>query len=110
MAPLSWLDRHQGIDIFLGILVFSTALNIEALSLRRLPAAWRQLSLALIAGITLFPALSWVAAKLIATGPLRDGVTTIGLAPCEIASRATTAMAGGDVALAGGVLIGQPCS
>jgi len=106
-TPLSWLDRHQGIDIFLVILVFSTALNIEARSLRRLPAAWRQLSLALIAGITLLPALSWVAAQLIAPGPLREGVTTIGLAPCEIASIATTAMAGGDVALAGGVLIGS---
>ncbi len=40
-------------------------------------------------------------------GPLRDGVTTIGLAPCEIASIATTAMAGGDVALAGGLLVGS---
>jgi predicted Na+-dependent transporter len=106
-APLEWLDRHQGIDIFLVILVFSTALGIEARSLRRLPAAWRPLSLALIAGITVLPALSWLVAQLIGTGHLRDGVTTIGLAPCEIASIATAAMAGGDVALAGGVLIGS---
>jgi predicted Na+-dependent transporter len=106
-APLVWLDRHQGIEIFLVILVFSTALNIEARSLRRLPAAWRPLSLALITGIALLPVLSWLVAQLIVQGPLREGVTTIGLAPCEIASIATTAMAGGDVALAGGVLFGS---
>jgi predicted Na+-dependent transporter len=106
-GPLQWLDRHRGIDVFLVILVFSTALDIEARSLRRLPAAWRPLTLALIAGITLLPVLSWLVAQLIEPGYLRDGVTTIGLAPCEIASIATTAMAGGDVALAGGVLIGS---
>jgi predicted Na+-dependent transporter len=106
-SPLEWLVRHQGIDVFLVILVFFTALNIEARSLRALPAAWRPLALALIVGITVLPVLSWLAAHLIATGHLRDGVSAIGLAPCEIASISTTAMAGGDVALAGGVLIGS---
>ncbi len=106
-APLDWVDRHQGIDVFLVILVFSTALSIEARSLGRLPAAWRPLSLALVGGITVLPALSWLVAQPIGPGHLRDGVTTIGLAPCEIASIATTAMAGGDIALAGGVLIGS---
>ncbi len=42
-----------------------------------------------------------------AGGPLRDGVLVIGLAPCEIASVATTALAGGEAALAAGVLIGS---
>jgi predicted Na+-dependent transporter len=106
-APLAWGVRHQGIDIFLVILVFSTALGIEPRTLRQLPAAWRRLTLALLAGITVLPALSWLAAHLIAAGHLREGITTIGLAPCEIASIATTAMAGGDVALAGGVLLGS---
>jgi predicted Na+-dependent transporter len=106
-TPLEFLVRHQGIDVLLVILVFSTALNIEARRLRALPASWRTLSTALIVGITVLPALSWLAAHLIGTGHLRDGVTAIGLAPCEIASIATTAMAGGDVALAGGVLIGS---
>jgi len=106
-SPLEWVVRHQGIDVFLVILVFSTALMIEPRTLRELPAAWRRLSVALVAGITLLPALSWLAAHLVAAGHLRDGVTTIGLAPCEIASIATTAMAGGDVALAGGLLLGS---
>jgi predicted Na+-dependent transporter len=106
-GPLAWAVRHQGIDILLVILVFFTALTIEPRTLRDLPSAWRRLSVALIAGITVLPALSWSVAHLVTAGPLRDGVTTIGLAPCEIASIATTAMAGGDVALAGGLLVGS---
>jgi predicted Na+-dependent transporter len=105
--PLTWLVRHQGIDALLVMLVFSTALTIEARSLRALSTSWRPLTLALIVGITVLPALSWLAAHLIAAGHLREGVMTIGLAPCEIASIATTAIAGGDMAFAGGVLIGS---
>ena len=105
--PLLWLVRHQGIDVFLVVLVFSTALGIAPRSLRRLPSSWRPLCLALAVGIGVLPLLSWLAAHLVAHGALRHGVMTIGLAPCEIASIATTAMAGGDVALAGGVLIGS---
>jgi predicted Na+-dependent transporter len=106
-SPLEWVVRHQGIDIFLVVLVFSTALNIEVRSLRGLPRAWLPLTIALVVGITVLPALSWLLAHLLAAGHLRDGVTTIGLAPCEIASIATTAMAQGDVAMAAGVLIGS---
>jgi predicted Na+-dependent transporter len=106
-SPLAWVVRHQGIDIFLVILVFFTALTIEPHTLRELPAAWRRLSVALLAGIIVLPALSWLVAHLVTAGHLRDGVMTIGLAPCEIASIATTAMAGGDVALAGGLLLGS---
>jgi predicted Na+-dependent transporter len=105
--PLQWVVRHQGIDVFLVALVFCTALTIEPRTLRRLPAAWRRLSVALLAGITALPALSWLAAHLVGAGTLREGVMTIGLAPCEIASIATTAMAGGDIALAGGILVGS---
>jgi predicted Na+-dependent transporter len=45
--------------------------------------------------------------RLVAPGSLRDGILTIGLAPCEIASVATTAMAGGEAAFAAGILIGS---
>jgi predicted Na+-dependent transporter len=106
-SPLAWLVRHHGIDTLLVILVFSIAVSIDPLSLRRLPASWRPLSLALVVGVSVLPAFSWLAAHLVHHGALHDGVLTIGLAPCEIASIATTAMAGGDVALAGGVLIGS---
>jgi predicted Na+-dependent transporter len=106
-GPLDWLVRHQGINILLALLVFATAIAIEPRSLGQLPSLWRPLLLALVVGVTLLPALSWLAARLVHTGPLRDGVMTVGLAPCEIASIATTAIAGGSVVLAGGLLIGS---
>jgi predicted Na+-dependent transporter len=69
--------------------------------------AWRSLVIALIVGITVLPALSWAVSRIVAAGSLRDGVLVIGLAPCEIASVATTAMAGGEAAVSAGVLIGS---
>jgi bile acid:Na+ symporter, BASS family len=105
--PLLQVVHHQGIDVLLVVLVFSTAIGIDPKSLRDLPASWRTLTLTLVVGASVLPALSWLVANLVASGFLRDGVRSIGLAPCEIASIATTAMASGDVALAGGVLIGS---
>src|SRR5579875_3659134 len=91
--PLAWLAARQGINVLLAVLTFATAVTIELA--------------ALAAGITVLPALSWVVSRMVAAGPLRDGVMTVGLAPCEIASVATTAMAGGEAALSAGVLIGS---
>jgi predicted Na+-dependent transporter len=105
--PLAWLAARQGIDVLLAILVFATAVTIDPAALRRAGAAWRHLLAAVAVGITVLPALSWAAARLVAPGPLRDGVLTVGLAPCEIASVATTALAGGEAAVAAGVLIGS---
>jgi predicted Na+-dependent transporter len=65
------------------------------------------MTLALVLGITVLPVLAWADGFLVHAGPLRDGVLTIGLAPCEIASIAMTAAAGGEVALTGGILIGS---
>jgi len=105
--PLAWLAGHQGINVLLAILVFATAITIDPAALRRLARAWRSLLTALAVGITVLPALSWAASRLVAAGSLRDGVMAVGLAPCEIASVATTAMAGGEAAVAAGVLIGS---
>ncbi len=55
----------------------------------------------------MLPALSWAVSRIVAAGSLRDGVLVVGLAPCEIASVATTAMAGGAAAVSAGVLIGS---
>lgn len=105
--PLGWLAGHGGISALLAALVFATAVTIEPAALRRAVAAWRPLLAALAAGVTVLPVLSWAVSLLVAAGPLRQGVTTLGLAPCEIASVATTAMAGGEAALSAGVLIGS---
>lgn len=105
--PLAWAADHRGISILLAVLVFATAVTIEPAALRRLTSAWRPLLAALAAGIIVLPALSWAVSRIVAAGPLRDGVMTVGLAPCEIASVATTAMAAGEAALSAGVLIGS---
>ena len=105
--PLGWLTAHQGINALLVILVFATAVTIDPGALRRLARSWRRVAVAVLAGITMLPALSWAVAQLVPAGPLRDGVLVTGLAPCEIASVATTALAGGEAALAAGVLIGS---
>ena len=105
--PLAWLAGHQGINVLLAILVFATAVTIDPAALRRLLGAWRSLLIALIVGITVLPALSWAVSRIVAAGSLRDGVLVVGLAPCEIASVATTAMAAGEAAVSAGVLIGS---
>jgi len=105
--PLAWITTRQGINVLLAVLVFATAVTIEPTALRRLAVAWRPLLAALAVGVTVLPVLAWAVSRLVAAGPLRDGVMAVGLAPCEIASVATTAMAGGEAALAAGVLIGS---
>jgi len=106
-APLAWLAARQGIDVLLAVLVFATAVTISPAALRRLRSVWRSLLAALAVGVTVLPALSWAVSFLVAAGPLRDGVLVVGLAPCEIASVAATAMAGGEAAVSAGVLIGS---
>jgi len=105
--PLAWLADRQGINVLLAVLVFATAVSIEPAALGRLASAWRSLLAALAAGITVLPALSWAVSRMVAAGSLREGVMAVGLAPCEIASVATTAMAGGEAAVSAGVLIGS---
>lgn len=105
--PLAWLAARQGINVLLAVLVLATAVTIEPRALRRLSAVWRRMLAALLAGVTVLPALSWAVAHLVTAGPLREGVLVTGLAPCEIASVATTALAGGEAAVAACVLIGS---
>jgi predicted Na+-dependent transporter len=106
-TPLAWLASRQGINALLIVLVFSTAVTIEPSALRRVSEWWRPLLVTLVVGATALPALSWLVSRVVASGSLRDGVMCVGLAPCEIASVATTAMARGEAALSAGVLIGS---
>jgi len=106
-SPLAWLAGHQGINVLLVILVGATAVTIDPQALRRLVQAWRRILIAVLVGVTVLPILSWAVARLVPAGPLRDGVLVTGLAPCEIASVATTGLAAGEAAVAAGVLIGS---
>jgi BASS family bile acid:Na+ symporter len=105
--PVGWLTAHQGINVLLFILVLATAVTIDPDALRRLARTWQLVAVAVLVGVTVLPALSWAVAHLVPAGPLRDGVLVTGLAPCEIASVATTALGGGEAAVAAGVLIGS---
>jgi predicted Na+-dependent transporter len=105
--PLRWADDHRAIDALLVILVFATAVTISADSLRRVLSSWKHLVIALTMGVTVLPALSWLASRLVAAGSLRNGIMVVGIAPCEIASVATTALAGGGTAFAAALLIGS---
>ena len=105
--PLVWLTSHEGINVGLAVLVFATAVTMEPAALRRVRTSWRRLLAVLVVGITLLPCLSWSVSRLVAPGSLRDGILAVGLAPCEIASVATTVMAGGEAAFAAGILIGS---
>jgi predicted Na+-dependent transporter len=106
-SPLAWLASRQGINALLVVLVFFTALTIEPGAVRRASGSWRPLLVTLLVGATILPALSWLVSRMVSAGSLRDGVMSIGLAPCEIASVATTAMARGEAALSAGVLVGS---
>lgn len=106
-SPLRWLDNRHGVDVLLAVLVFATALTIEPADVGGAGRAWRRSALALAVGVTVLPVLAWGASLLVPTGSLRDGVLTLGLAPCEIASVATTAMAGGAAAISASVLVGS---
>lgn len=105
--PVAWLAAHQAINILLVVLVLATAVTIEPAALRRLAASWPSVVAAVAIGLTVLPALAWAVSRIVAPGPLRDGVMTVGLAPSEVASVATTALAGGETALAAGVLTGS---
>ena len=105
--PFRWMVSHHGINVLLVVLVFATAVTITIADLRSVAAVRFRLVISLLVGATVLPALSWGIAHIVATGPLRLGVLTIGLAPCEIASVATTAMAGGQAASSAVMLIGS---
>lgn len=82
-APLAWLAGHQGINVLLAVLVFATARSVEPAALRRLNGRWRPLLACTVAGITVLPALSWAASRLLPQGMLRHGVMAVGLAPAR---------------------------
>jgi predicted Na+-dependent transporter len=106
-APLRRVDSHQGINVFLAVLVLATAFTVPIAALGRVASVWRQVLATLAVGGAVLPVVSWLASRVVSAGSLRDGVMCIGLAPCEIASVATTAMAGGEAATAAAVLIGS---
>jgi predicted Na+-dependent transporter len=105
--PARFLVDHRGLDASLAVLVFATALAIPPSTFRGLAASAGHLIAALAAAAVVLPAMSWAVSRIVPTLALRRGVLTAGLAPAEIASVATTSLAGGDSAIAAGMLVGS---
>jgi len=105
--PARFLVDHRGLDVSLAVLVFATALAIPPSAFRGLTASADRVVAALVSSALVLPALAWAVSRLVPTVALRRGVLTIGLAPAEIASVATTSLAGGDTAVAAGLLVGS---
>jgi predicted Na+-dependent transporter len=105
--PARFLVDHRGLDIALAVLVFATALAVPPSTFRGLATNAGRLAAALASGAVVLPALAWAVSRLVTGLALRRGVLTIGLAPAEIASVATTSLAGADTAIAAGMLAGS---
>jgi len=103
--PARFLVDHRGLDICLAVLVFATALAIPPRTFRGLTGNAGRLVAALVFTSLALPALSWAVSHFVASLALRRGVLTVGLAPAEIASIATTSMGGGDTAVAATMLV-----
>jgi predicted Na+-dependent transporter len=89
----------------LAVLVFCTGASMTFREIGALRAASRRLVLVLVVTTVTLPALAWLASQIV-TGPaLRGGVLAAGVAPTEVASVALTALAGGEAALAAGLLV-----
>ena len=106
-GPGRFLVDHRALDISLAVLVLSTAVAIPPGAYRGLAAGAGRLVAAIVSAALVLPALSWAASRLVTTLALRRGVLVVGLAPAEVASVATASLAGGDAAVAAGVLVGS---
>ncbi len=103
--PARFLVDHQGLDVSLAILVFATAIAIPPRTFRGLAGNAGRLVAAVISTAVALPALSWAVSHFVPSVALRRGVITVGLAPAEIASVATTSLAGGDTTVAAAMLV-----
>jgi predicted Na+-dependent transporter len=105
--PARILVDHRALDVSLFVLVFATALTIAPSAFRGLASSGTRIAAAIISAAAVLPALSWAASRLVSTLALRRGVLAVGLAPAEVASVATTSLAGGEAAVAAGILVGS---
>ncbi len=105
--PARFLVDHRGLDVALAVLVFATAIAIPPSAFRGLATNARRLVAALGSAALILPGLAWAVSHLVHTLALRRGILTVGLAPAEIASVATTSLAGGEAVVAAGVLVGS---
>jgi predicted Na+-dependent transporter len=106
-GPGRRLDAANGILAALGVLVFCTGASITFTDLAAVRTASRRLALVLAVTTVALPVFAWLASRLVSGLVLRGGVLAAGVAPTEVASVALTGLAGGEAALAAGLLVGS---
>jgi predicted Na+-dependent transporter len=104
-GPGRQLDGGNAILITLAVLVFCTGASMTLRDIGALKAASGRLVLVLAASTVALPAFAWLASHLVSGPALRGGVLAAGVAPAEVASVALTGLAGGEAALAAGLLV-----
>ena len=103
-APGRRAEAADGILIALAILVFCTGASMTFAEMAAVRTAGARLAVVLAASTAGLPALAWLASHLVSGATARGGILAAGVAPAEVASVALTGLAGGDAALAAGLL------
>jgi predicted Na+-dependent transporter len=104
-APGRHLDAGNAILITLAVLVFCTGASLTFSDIGALRTASGRLVLVLAGSTVALPVFAWLASHLVSGAALRGGVLAAGVAPAEVASVALTGLAGGEAALAAGLLV-----
>lgn len=104
-APGRYADARSAILGTLAVLVFCTGASISLTDAVAVRTASRRLILVLAVTTVTLPALAWLTSHLVTGSVLRGGVLAAGVAPTEVASVALTGLAGGEAALAAGLLV-----
>jgi predicted Na+-dependent transporter len=104
VAPSAALARHS--DVILATLVLLTAATIAPADVRALRARPGQVAVLSVAPLGVLAPAAWVISRPF-EGAVQQGVLALGLAPTEVAAVGLVAVAGGDAALALGVVAGS---
>ena len=104
-GPGRHADADRAILVTLAVLVFCTGASMRFSEIAAIRAASRRLVLVLAVTTVTLPVLAWLASHAVADPVLRGGVLAAGVAPAEVASVPLTGLAGGEVALAAGLLV-----
>ena len=98
-------DAGHAILITLAVLVFCTGASITFGEMAAIRRASRRVAVVLAVSTVGLPVLAWLASHLVSGTALRGGIVSAGIAPSEVASVALTGLAGGEAALAAGLLV-----
>ncbi len=98
-------DTADAILFTLAVLVFCTGAAMTFSEMGAIRTSARRLAVVLPVTTVGLPVIAWLASRLVSGVALRGGILSAGIAPAEVASVALTGLAGGDAALAAGLLV-----